>query len=292
MPSTFAPDNLKAVRSLFLTHLDFHPGSTSYPSDLDPVEAGIVGNSAHIGGYHCGQDRVYRENGKIEDYSVVESSRDRNGLSYAASALDWGWWQTVVNGVTHNLRTYSLWVVAQCKNGTADSKHIREVIYSPDGKTVKRWDRLGKRTSGDSSHLYHTHESHFRDTEGIDKLPLYRRYLEEIGLIDVALDQNDVNRVASAVVKTLLDTELDSPLPELAGTGTAYRLGSTFSHIRLDTRREVDTARGDIANLSGRIDKVEEKLNQLLSTPPGSVVIEDEQLIRVLKAVFGSLDSE
>lgn len=285
---TFAPENLKAVRSLFLTHLDFHPGSNGYPSDLDPIEAGIVGNAEHRGGYHCGRDRLEPD----DDYSVVESNRDRGGLSYAASAVDWGWWQTVVHGKTHNLRTYSLWLVEQCNKGTSDSQHIREVIYSPDGKVVKRWDRLRKRSSGDSSHLYHTHESHFRDTEKHDKLPLYRRYLEEIGLIDVALDQKDIDNVAKTVVKVLLDTALPSPLPELAGTNTAYKLGSTWSHIRLDARREVAPAISGIDNISRATSLIQEKLDLLMATPPGTGVISDEQLERVLRKVLGSLDSE
>lgn len=174
---TRAPANLLAVRSLLLTHLDNAPG----PDDLDPGEVGIVGDSAHRGGYHCGSDRVV-----TNDYSVVESPRDRAGLTDLAAGLDVGQFSyRDVLGRTHNLQTFSVWCVAQCAAGAADTKDIREIIYSPDGTTVKRWDRLGRRTSGDSSHRWHTHFSFFRDAikAGRDQTPLFRRYLTSIGLI-------------------------------------------------------------------------------------------------------------
>ena len=169
---TYAPDNLLAVRRLMLDNLD-----------LDPAEVGIVGDANHIGGYHCGADRVRRVDGVIRDYSVIESPRDRSGLTDAACAVDIGQFDVEVKGKRHNLRTFSVWLVAQCKAGTPDTRDIREVIYSPDGKTVRRWDRLGKRSTGDSSHLWHTHISYHRDAikAGRDQTPVYRRYLTEIG---------------------------------------------------------------------------------------------------------------
>jgi len=176
---TNAPANLKAVRTLLLDHLDVNKGLTR-STDLDPDEVGIVGNPDHRGGYHCGSDRVVSG-----DYSVVESSRDRTGLTLDAAALDVGDFSIRVGGKAHTLASFSVWLVAQCKAGTADTRDIREVIYSPDGKTVKRWDRLGKRSTGDSSHLWHTHISFHRDAikAGRDLTPLFRRYLTEIGLI-------------------------------------------------------------------------------------------------------------
>lgn len=138
-----------------------------------PAKVGIVGDSSHVGGYHCGADRVV-----ANDYSVVESSRDSNGLSDAAAALDIGTFSTKVDSRTLTLRTLSVWLVAQCKAGTADTRDIREVIYTDDGRTVKRWDRLGIRSGGDDSHLWHTHISYFRDSEKRDKTALFKRYLE------------------------------------------------------------------------------------------------------------------
>ncbi len=173
---TRAPANLLAVRRLLLTHLDNAPG----PDDLDPAEVGVVGDPAHIGGYHCGSNRVL-----TNDYSVVESPRDRAGLTLDAAALDVGQFSVTVGGKTHNLQTFSAWCVAECSEGAPDTQDIREIIWSPNGSTVWRWDRLRKRSSGDSSHRWHTHFSFFRDSikAGRDQTPLFRRYLQHIGLI-------------------------------------------------------------------------------------------------------------
>ena len=192
---TSAPANLLAARSLMLDYLDIQPAHTD--DDLESAEVGIVGDPAHRGGYHCGSDRVVPK-----DYSVHESSRDRAGLTIAASALDVGWFEVRSRGAVHNLRTFSVWCVEQCKANTADSRDIREIIYTDNGKTVRRWDRLGKRSTGDSSHLYHTHFSFFRDATkaGRDQRPLFRRYLTEIGMIEMPLTSDDVDAVAEAVL--------------------------------------------------------------------------------------------
>ncbi|WKU07438.1 hypothetical protein [Micromonospora sp. HUAS LYJ1] len=167
---TTAPANLLAVRRLLLDTI----------KGLDPAAVGIVGDPAHRGGYHCGSDRVV-----TNDYSVVESPRDSGGLTLYASGLDVGTFSVRVGGTTHNLQTFSTWCVAQCRANTPDSRDLREIIYSPDGKVVRRWDRLGRRTSGDDSHLWHTHLSFFRDSTkaGRDQTPLFRRYLTGIGLL-------------------------------------------------------------------------------------------------------------
>ncbi|MGB2570546.1 hypothetical protein ACPFP2_19145 [Micromonospora citrea] len=177
---TTAPANLLAVRRLLLDHLNVDP-DTVRADDLEPGEVGIVGDAAHRGGYHCGSDRVV-----TNDYSVVESTRDSSGLTLDASALDVGVFEVQSGGRTHNLYTFSTWCVAQCVANTPDSRDIREIIYSPDGRTVRRWDRLGRRTSGDDSHLWHTHFSFFRDSTKAkrDQTPLFRRYLTTIGLLE------------------------------------------------------------------------------------------------------------
>ncbi|MBM7489813.1 hypothetical protein JOD64_001035 [Micromonospora luteifusca] len=177
---TRAPANLLAVRSLLLTHLNVDP-NTVRAADLEPAEVGIVGDPAHRGGYHCGSDRVV-----TNDYSVVESPRDRAGLTLDAAALDVGGFEVRSGGRTHTLSSFSLWCVGQCAANAADTRDIREIIYSPDGSTVKRWDRLGKRSTGDSSHRWHTHFSFFRDAikAGRDQRPVFRRYLSSIGLLE------------------------------------------------------------------------------------------------------------
>lgn len=179
---TNSPECLQRPRNLMITYLDLHPAK-SVEADLDPADVGIVGDPNHRGGYHCGKDRTVSN-----DYSVVQSSRDKNGLTLDASALDFGWfeWKNPKNGAIHNLRTFSKWAVAECERGASDTLDIREIIYSPDGKVVKRWDRLKRSSTGDNSHLSHTHFSFFRDAvkAGRDQSPLFRRYLENIGLLE------------------------------------------------------------------------------------------------------------
>ncbi|WBB67392.1 hypothetical protein [Micromonospora sp. WMMD812] len=193
---TRAPANLLAARSLLLTHLNVDK-NTVRDSDLEPAEVGIVGDSAHRGGYHCGSDRVV-----TNDYSVVESPRDRAGLTLDAAALDVGQFSVRAGGGTHTLRSFSTWCVGQCAANAADTRDIREIIYSPDGRTVRRWDRLARRSSGDDSHLWHTHFSFFRDSikAGRDQTPLFRRYLTTIGLLEddmawTAAEKDQVNRI-------------------------------------------------------------------------------------------------
>lgn len=142
---------------------------TTNPSDLVAVRAylsqrtgqtfaalGIAGDDAHAagGGYHIGGNAV-----PAGDYSRAESPRDRTVTSSDASAFDLG-------GNFPRFREITVGLVAACKNGDPRARDIREVIYTPDGVNVRRWDRLGVRSGGDSSHLFHTHISFFRDSAG------------------------------------------------------------------------------------------------------------------------------
>ncbi|MEH0934955.1 hypothetical protein [Micromonospora psammae] len=190
---TTAPANLLAVRRLLLAHLNIDP-DTVRGDDLEPAEVGIVGDPSHRGGYHCGSDRVV-----TNDYSVVESTRDSSGLTLNASALDVGLFTVRSGGRTHTLYSFSTWCVAQCVANTSDSRDVREIIYSPDGRTVRRWDRLRRRTSGDDSHLFHTHFSFFRDSTraGRDQTPLFRRYLTTIGLLEDTMSTTAENQIQS-----------------------------------------------------------------------------------------------
>ncbi|MEV1157741.1 hypothetical protein AB0J27_20315 [Micromonospora chokoriensis] len=182
---TTAPKCLLDARTLLLTHLR--------PHGLTAAAVGIVGDSAHRGGYHCGRDRLVSN-----DYSN-RVARDKAGLSDYASALDIG---TFAYG-RHNLRTFSVWLVAECAKGTADTRDIREVIYSPDGKTVKRWDRERRSSTGDDSHLWHTHISFYRDATkaGRDLSAVFRRYLVSIGL----LEDDDMDATERAALMEVRD---------------------------------------------------------------------------------------
>ncbi|WP_235965716.1 hypothetical protein [Micromonospora rubida] len=234
---TTAPKVLLAVRTLLLDHLG--------PHGLEPAAVGIVGDPAHRGGYHCGEDRVIRRSGRIDDYSVVESTRDRAGLTLDASALDVGQFSVRAAGRTHDLRTFSTWCVAQCDDGAPDTLDIREIIYSPDGRTVRRWDRLGRRSSGDSSHLWHTHFSFFRDAirAGRAQTPLFRRYLTTIGL----LEDPDVS---AADVFT-------HPIPnDVTGKKVAFEtyvrsFNNSLSRLEATTREALRTSQAALAAAQG-----------------------------------------
>jgi hypothetical protein len=180
--------HLKA-RRLLIRYLDPHPGST-VPNDLDPAEVGIVGGPAHVAtgtSYHLGRDDL-----KLSErpYSVYQSPRDRRGLDNHASAIDIGQFRVRVRGKAYSLRHFNRWLVGLCQADHPDTKDIREVIYSLNGRTVRRWDRLGKSTTGDDSHLWHTHISEFRDASGDRMVSLVRHYLAHIGLLAGEDDDN------------------------------------------------------------------------------------------------------
>lgn len=143
---------------------------------LPDESLGIAPDAAHVGGYHCGWDRRRIVDGVLSDYSWQESSRDWNHRTDAASAFDLGWFDVKLSGRRVTLLDFNRWLVDECAAGARDTSDIREVIYTPDGSTVRRWDRLGRRASGDSSHLSHTHVSYFRDAEAQDKTGPFRRF--------------------------------------------------------------------------------------------------------------------
>ncbi|MEU4772975.1 hypothetical protein [Micromonospora sp. NPDC023644] len=269
---TRAPENLLAVRRLLLAHLNIDE-DTVRSQDLEPAEVGIVGDPAHRGGYHCGSDRVVSG-----DYSVVESPRDRTGLTEFASALDVGDFSVSVRGKRHTLATFSMWLVAQCKAGADDTRDIREVIYSPDGQVVRRWDRLGRRSSGDSSHRWHTHISYHRDAikAGRDQTALFRRYLIHIGVLsapqtapqeDDMLTEADANVVWAAKAAEYVDERGDGK----RDTRTVKDVLFASHAMLVALAKPGDLARAIAAEL-----------------PPGAPV-DDAQLERVFRRVLGSV---
>jgi len=197
---TYAPASIRAAQ-VYLR------GQTG----LEWASLGIVGDENHHGGYHQGEGNV-----PAWDYSRDESPRDELGLTGAASALDIGNFS--------RLREFSNWLVAECVKGAADTRDIREVIYSPDGRTVKRWDRLGIRSTGDSSHLTHTHISYFRDSEPRDKVSLFKRFFENAQEED--MDTSDKLPVSSWTKETYGVSSLT--------VGTAISHGYTYSRSASD----------------------------------------------------------
>jgi hypothetical protein len=156
MATSYAPDMILEVRH-YLKPL----------TGLSDIELGIVNNETDAS-YHHGWSQRDTDG---TDYSWDESSRDWSHKTNAARALD--------VGMFGQLREMSMWIVEQCRIGAADCADIREIIYSPDGVTVLRWDRLGKRSSGSKSHTTHTHFSWFADAEYRRKVGPFQRFFEE-----------------------------------------------------------------------------------------------------------------
>lgn len=165
--STFAPPTLKALAAYWVAE--------------GGISLGIVGDTSHIAsgsGYHLG-----RSNLAPGDYSI-RTARDKAGLTDAASAIDLG----RLDGSLTKLQAFSVWLVAQGRSNATGTSDIREIIYSPDGVKVYGWSReAGVRSTpilnyGDSGHLTHTHISFYRDSEGRDKVALFRPYFTLVGI--------------------------------------------------------------------------------------------------------------
>lgn len=199
---------------------------------LPPNSLGVYPDEDHDGGYHCGWDRRRIRDDSLADYSWEESPRDWSHKSDAARAFDCGSFS--------RLREMSIWIVGQCQGAALDTADIREVIYSPDGKVVLRWDRLGIHSGGDSSHLTHTHFSFFADAEGSDKLSVFQRFFGD-----------DVSRNTDWRLQGIIagDREITVPVDDTAGSPPLF----------------TEPNQPQI-----QADRIEAKLDELLSRPAGS----------------------
>jgi hypothetical protein len=161
-----APPTLRALQAFLRTQTGLHAASL-----------GIVGDKKHRKGYHLGRDRIFGPSGQGHDDYSVKTARDRSGLDDSASAIDIGNFK--------RLREMSKWIVAQARSDAPDTRDIREIIYSPDGKKVLRWDRergvnsRPRTGEADDSHRTHTHVSWYRDSESRDKVALYERFFDD-----------------------------------------------------------------------------------------------------------------
>lgn len=168
--TTYAPQTLLDCRHSYM----------NYTGITDFTAVGIVGDDDHDGGYHCGwSGRKTDSNGNTDDYSWEESSRDSSHKTNAASAIDFGWFDKNFGNTRVTLIDFNLWMVKQLDAGAPDTLDIRSFIYTPDGKVVKRWDRLKIRSGGDNSHLQHSHCSRFRDAENKPLAPLVDRFFSQ-----------------------------------------------------------------------------------------------------------------
>lgn len=143
---------------------------------LPAASLGIQHYKPDGGGYHEGNDLLAAAGRLHTDYSKRETELDRPG-SNDACAIDIGRFRVLRHGVWVDNAFMMRWVLAEISAGAPDTLWIREIIYSLDGRTVKRYDRLGIRSTGDSSHRTHEHFSAFRDYVLSNLIPaLFNRF--------------------------------------------------------------------------------------------------------------------
>lgn len=204
---TYAPDDLKAIQAYCRTQ-----------TGQDWAALGIVGDTSHNsdGGYHVGRDVLHALRTAPEDpggdYSYTESPRDRAGLTDAASAFDLG-------GNFTRFREVTLGIVAACTRNDPRTRDIREVIYTPDGRNVRRWDALGRRTGGDSSHLAHTHLSFFRDSEG--------RRADHTNFLGLLIELFEGRRTTSTALSAATEPVEEDTMPFAVNIALPVNVGDT-----------------------------------------------------------------
>jgi len=186
---TFAPATLVALGRFWTAH--------------GGVNLGVVGDSAHQSkgvSYHLGADQL------LAGAYSAQTARDRAGLTNAASAIDLG----RLDGSLVKLRTFSRWFVLQAQADVPGCSDIREIIYSPDGQIVLRWDRERGYASAprpgeaDTSHLAHTHLSFYRDSEQRTKVALFEPYFatpEVDHMLTPSLDPSEFRPLKGIKVK-------------------------------------------------------------------------------------------
>jgi hypothetical protein len=200
---------------------------------LRAISLGIVGNKRHKRGYHLGRDRIFGPEGQGKDDYSIELGRDKAALTNAAAAMDIGSFR--------RLREMSIWIVAQTRAGAPDTLDIREIIYSPDGKKVLRWDRKrGVRSrpkpgEADDTHRTHTHISWFRDTLDRDKTALFERFFEKGDVVNLARltfhrgarmrgGRGIFRRPVADSHELIRNTVADEVLPLVGNTGTGFQI--------------------------------------------------------------------
>lgn len=187
---------------------------------------GIVGDTDHAArgvSYHLGEDQL------TADAYSRQTLRDRRGLTNAASAIDLG----RIDGSLPKLRAFSTWLVAQGRANAPGTQDIREIIFSPDGRVVLRWDRqrgyasMPQAGEADDTHLMHTHVSYYRDSEARDKIALFTTY-GEFDVSDTINAGEGVSSTRIAQVRPGANWYHDGETTVKGGTLTA---GATVPYI-------------------------------------------------------------
>lgn len=288
---TYAPDTLRAARALLLEHLDIHP-TGSYPADLDPAEVGIVGDTAHAAkgtSYHLGADQL-----TSTAYSR-RTARDRAGLSNAASAVDVGEFRVVTPKGTFTQRDLAVWSVEQCQANHPDTRDIREIIYTDDGRRVLRYDRERGYTSeprtgeADSSHLYHDHYSQYRDAEGRYTLrDHFARWLTHIGVIGD--DMTPAELLGTRLGKSTTTVAIALQDTHTAVQAIQLQQAAILTAVKADADTAAILARIDARAAELRQAQADQLAAILAALPDDDEPVSREVLVAALTQVLGSLD--
>lgn len=230
---TFAPQSLLEIREEFQKH-----------TNLSNAALGIVRNEWDTS-YHVGKSWLLPG-----AYSVNESPRDAHPTE-ASSGIDIGYFEVIgANNKKYTLRDYNRWLVNECKKGAKDTLDLREVIYSLDGEIVLRWDREGERTSGDSSHTSHTHESFYRDSEHNDRAAVTRRWFRDVVFGD--------NVTPAEFLAILGNPAVAARMKQLSGQGWHNQLlGASETTAAVAAQQTLSTVLALAAAVAG-IDEVDE----------------------------------
>ena len=161
--STFTPQPIKDL----LRFLEEQGGDCSVARSCEPTRS--------FRGYHLGRTQIQQGEGACpppkDDYSI-KTARDKAALSDARAAID-------IQFGAKRLQAYSKWLVGQARANAPGTSDLREIIYSPDGVRVLRWDRERgiasdpREGEADNSHRSHTHVSFYRDSEARAKVPTF-----------------------------------------------------------------------------------------------------------------------
>jgi hypothetical protein len=126
-------------------------------------KSGIVGNAAHLSGYHRSR-KALLDAGRVNDYSI-QAPADKDGPELAAAAIDISYGPDEMKRVTRRL-------MDACRpdgNGNYDPRIecVREFFGTLDGRNVTGWNRYRTNrpvgyVTADKSHLWHIHISIFR----------------------------------------------------------------------------------------------------------------------------------
>ena len=180
--STAAPV-LKHLRYQVLVPVELEMTGKNLQSNFSIQRS--CGSSRSLDSYHMSIPQL-RECGSRNPYSL-RTVRDRSVLTtddeQYACGID-------IKFPARKLQAFSNALVELVQTDPEYGRDVREIVYSPDGKTVLRWDaergmdsepRVGE---GDDSHLWHTHVSQYRDAaKRMATAELIVRALNKAGLI-------------------------------------------------------------------------------------------------------------